>query len=126
MPDKNKGGRPRKEIDLNELEKLCKLQATASECCSWFGVDDNTLDRRIKEAGWAGFGEFYKKHSQDGLISLRRAQLQAAVEDRNPTMLVWMGKQLLGQKDKVENELTGSVEVKMIRREIVRPDDKDI
>jgi hypothetical protein len=30
---------------------------------------------------------------------LRRAQWQAAVSDKNPTMLVWLGKQLLGQQD---------------------------
>jgi hypothetical protein len=30
---------------------------------------------------------------------LRRAQWQAAVTDKNPTMLVWLGKQLLGQQD---------------------------
>lgn len=106
---RNKGGRPRKEIDLDELVKLCHLQATASECCSWFGVDDNTLDRRIKEAGYAGFGDFYKKHSQDGLISLRRAQLQCAIEDRNPTMLVWLGKNMLKQTDKSDISVSGEM-----------------
>jgi hypothetical protein len=30
---------------------------------------------------------------------LRRAQWKAAVSDGNPTMLVWLGKQLLGQQD---------------------------
>lgn len=125
MPDKNLGGRPRKEIDIAELEKLCHLQATASECASWFDVSEDTIDRRLKEEGWGGFADFYKKHSEGGHISLRRAQWQAAVDDRNVTMLIWMGKQALGQKDKVENEHTGKVEIETIRREIVRPGDKD-
>lgn len=107
MPEKDLGGRPRKEINIEELKKLCGIQATARECAYWFDVSEDTIDRRVKEAGYAGFADFYKKHNADGLIALRRAQMRAAIDDRNPTMLVWMGKQVLGQKDKVHNEHTG-------------------
>jgi hypothetical protein len=41
-----------------------------------------------------------------GRMSLRRKQWKAA-EDGNTTMLVWLGKQYLGQSDK--SEVTGAI-----------------
>ena len=38
-----------------------------------------------------------------GLLSLRRAQIRAAL-DGNPTMLIWLGKQMLGQKEPIERK----------------------
>ena len=32
-------------------------------------------------------------------MKLSEAQVKTAIEDRNPTLLVWLGKQYLGQKD---------------------------
>lgn len=124
MPkERKKPGPKKKEVNFEQLKAMVRIQCTAEECCAVLGMDDNTLDRRLKEAGYAGFGEFYKKYQHEGLVSLRRAQWKAAVEDHNPTMLVWCGKQMLGQKDKVENEHKGRVEVKSVRREIVRAGD---
>lgn len=122
---KNKGGRPKAEINLEQLKAMVRIQCTQEECCAVMGVTEPTLTTHLKELGYSGFLEFYKKYSHEGLASLRRAQWKAAVENNNPTMLVWMGKQMLGQKDKVENELTGSLDINTIRREIVRPGDKD-
>ena len=41
-----------------------------------------------------------------GKASLRSAQFKAALAG-NATMLIWMGKQLLGQRDKLDHEVTG-------------------
>ena len=32
-------------------------------------------------------------------MSLRRAQFRAAIEDKNITMQIWLGKQYLGQRE---------------------------
>lgn len=44
----------------------------------------------------------------DGLKNLHVAQFQAATQDRNPTMLIWLGKQYLGQRDITRTEHTGA------------------
>lgn len=95
------------ELNLEQLKALVRIQCTAEECAAVLGMSTDTLDRRLKELDFAGFAEFYKKYSHEGMASLRRAQWKAATEQLNPTMLVWMGKQMLGQKDKVHNEHTG-------------------
>lgn len=51
------------------------------------------------------FSGLYKAGMDKGRMSLRRHQWRA-LEEGNSTMLVWLGKQYLGQRDK--NELTGA------------------
>jgi hypothetical protein len=50
------------------------------------------------------FTEYYKQKSSKGKMSLRRRQFQMA--ETNPTMAIWLGKQYLGQTDKLENDTT--------------------
>ena len=97
---KNKGGRPRKEFKKEVFEKLCEMLCTQEEMCGFFGVDHKTLDRWCKDTYGEGFSQTYKKFSQDGKISLRRAQFRMA--EKNPTMAIWLGKQYLNQTDKQE------------------------
>lgn len=102
--EKNKGGRPRIEIDLTQVEKMCALRCTADEIAGFLGVSMDALIARIKEAGYKGFPDFFKSHSASGNVSLRRWQWEKAKKG-NVTMLIWLGKQYLGQSDK--QELTG-------------------
>lgn len=104
---KNKGGRPRFVIDYEKLDALCKIQCTEVECAAILGCEKETLSDVLKRDGHGGFPDYFKKMSAGGKMSLRRRQFKAAVEDGNVTMLIWLGKQYLGQKDAIEN--TGEV-----------------
>lgn len=95
-----KMGRPKKEIDKGQFEKLCGLQCTLEEVCGYFGVEDDTLNRWCKETyDGKTFSEVFKVKRGAGKISLRRYQFQLA--ETNPTMAIWLGKQYLGQSDQV-------------------------
>jgi hypothetical protein len=100
-----KGGRPLTELNYDKLEAMCKIFATGEECAGVLGIDYDTLNRRLKEEGHGGFTDYYKKHSSHGKVSLRRAQMKLALEG-NATMLIWEGKQFLGQSDKIEEKST--------------------
>lgn len=117
--DVNKGGRPRIEIDMNQLTAACQIQCTAEECASLFDCSVDTLDRRLKEEGWEGFADFYKRHSENGRSSLRRMQWQSA-KDGNVTMQIWLGKQMLEQRDKQDVEHGGDITITSIKRKVVR------
>ena len=52
------------------------------------------------------FGAAIKRGREHGKQSLKRMQFKAA-EEGNAALLIWLGKQYLGQKDKVETEHTG-------------------
>lgn len=110
-----KVGRPKIEFSEQDWEKiigLIRIQCTAEEICGIFGFSEDTLSRRIQEADWLdanSFAELYKKHQHEGKASLRRAQWKAAM-DGNPTMLVWLGKNNLGQTDQQAITLSGDSE----------------
>jgi hypothetical protein len=108
-----KMGRPRKQIDKTEFEKLCFLQCTEREFCSWFDVSDETLNKWCKE-NYDGrtFLDVFKEKRENGIISLRRTQFQLA--EKSPAMAIFLGKNLLGQTDKVEQTVNDVSEHKGI------------
>ena len=96
-----KTGRPRKEINYDELKKLCGILCTEQEIADWFEVSIDTLNTRIKEQYHITFSEYYKKNSAYGKISLRRNQFK--LSEKSAGMAIWLGKQYLGQRD-IKNE----------------------
>jgi hypothetical protein len=108
----NKGGRPKKQIDQKEFEKLCFLQCTKQEFCSWFDTTDKTLERWCKETYGMGFSEIFRIKRENGIISLRRTQFQLA--EKSPAMAIFLGKNLLGQTDKMEQTVNDVSEHKGI------------
>lgn len=103
--------RPRIEFSDREwaqLIGLIRIQCTQEEICGVMMVSADTLDRRIKERGEGCFAELYKKHQSEGKASLRRAQWKAAIEKHNPTMLIWLGKNVLDQTDRQHVDNTSS------------------
>lgn len=83
--------RPLKEIDESLVEKLASIHCTMEEIASVCDCSVDTLERR--------FAELIKKAKDKGKSSLRRHQWESA-QKGNVTMLIWLGKQLLGQTDK--------------------------
>lgn len=101
-PAQVKMGRPKIELDFEHIKKLCSLQCTAEEIAGFFDVCIDTLEARIKEKYDCTFPEFFKKHCASGKISLRRKQYEVAMSG-NTALLIFLGKQNLGQSDKVEH-----------------------
>jgi hypothetical protein len=93
-------GRKPFHFDLSEVEKLGMLGATREEMASWFGCAVRTVDRRMAKAD-GDFRLAYDKGFGRLKISLRRQQIEAA-KGGNITMLIWLGKQMLGQADRQE------------------------
>ena len=93
-------GRKRKEIDIEKLKKLCAIQCTRDEVCFFFDISDETLNTRLREAGYGSFKSFFEKYSADGKISLRRIQFKLA--EKSSAMAIWLGKQYLGQREPIQ------------------------
>lgn len=93
-------GRPKKEIDQEQFEKLCEMQCTQEEICNWYNVTDKTLTRWCKETYGSAFSEVFKQKRGRGKISLRRIQWQLA--QNSVPMAIWLGKQYLNQRERVD------------------------
>lgn len=101
--------RPRKEIDQKQFENLCGLQCTKEEICGFFEITDKTLESWCKRTYKQGFSEVFRQKRGKGKISLRRSQWRLA--EKNANMAIWLGKQYLDQKDNVEVEAKGIVNI---------------
>ena len=99
---RKKMGRPKIQINQIEFEKLCGLQCTEEEIAGFFDCSIDTICNWCKEIYGETFSDTYKKKSVLGKISLRRNQFKIA--QTNASMAIFLGKNLLGQKDILEQE----------------------
>ena len=102
--------RPQIEIDWETVKNLCGIQCTGQEIADVLDISYDTLERRVKSEFKMSFADYIKKNSANGKMSLRRKQYETAMSG-NTTMLVWLGKQYLGQTDKQVTENTSRIEV---------------
>ena len=88
--------RPKKyDINPKEVEILAKQGATNTDIAEVFNVGEHVIRK--------SYAEFLTKGRAEKRMKLRRLQWESA-EDGNVTMLIWLGKQELGQSDKQEIE----------------------
>ena len=100
-PAKGSGGRPIKPIDWVEAERLALMQCTQKEIASWYHVSHDTIVKRYEDEFGETFASWYEKHSANGKSSLRRRMYKAAM-DGNVTMMIWLSKQMLGMRDRID------------------------
>lgn len=110
---KKKVGRPkRSDIDAETVEKLAELQCTLVEIAAFFDCDIKTISNN--------FSNEVAKGREKGKISLRRKQFKLA--DKSPAMCIWLGKQYLGQTEKIVLEEKELFESKLE----LMPEGKDV
>ncbi|MBO7712045.1 MAG: hypothetical protein J6S85_01045 [Methanobrevibacter sp.] len=114
--------RPVKEINKEQFESLCNLQCTLDEIAGFFKCNSDTINAWCKRTYNEGFSDTYKKYSQNGKISLRRYQYRLA--EKNASMAIWLGKQWLGQTEKIE--ATTSFEDLTPLKDLLKGSDKDV
>ena len=98
-----KTGRPKKEIDQEQFEKLCGLQCTKEEIAGFFNCSPDTIEKYCKRTYDDTFTAVFKIHSASGKISLRRHQFKLA--EKSAAMAIFLGKNMLGQSDKDDVQL---------------------
>jgi hypothetical protein len=94
-----KVGRPRIQIDWKKFDDLCADQCTLREIASAFDCSEDTIERAVKRTYKVNFAEYFSLKRCRGFISLRRKQMELALSG-DKTMLIWLGKQYLGQAEK--------------------------
>jgi len=88
--------RPKLVIDPKTVEGFAKLGALNTEIADHFGCDEGTIRKR--------FSDILAKARASRKIKLRELQWRLA-EKGNLGMLIWLGKQELGQHEKVEQAI---------------------
>ena len=86
----NKAGRPKKELDREQVYKLALMHCSMQEMADFFKVDVKTIRTNNSQE--------ITKGKAEGKIRLRKKQFEVA-EKGNVSMLIWLGKQVLSQSD---------------------------
>ena len=83
--------RPTKyNIKGEEVQKLSKFGMTNVEIADFFGCDESLIRK--------SYSEYLTKGRAEMKLRLRQLQWKSA-EKGNAVMLIWLGKQILGQSD---------------------------
>jgi hypothetical protein len=118
-------GRPKIEFDdkdLDMVETFGQIKASYEVMASHFGCVKNTIARHMEDES-SQFCVRYKKGLGNTKQSLAMKQIEVALKG-NTTMLIWLGKQLLGQVDEQKHDVSGKVEfgeldLSMIRAKLI-------
>ena len=87
-------GREKRVVPPDEVYKLAELGCTNKEIAEWFMIKEDTLNYN--------FCDYLTKARAGMKRRLRSVQLSTALAG-NATLLIWLGKQYLGQSDTPAN-----------------------
>ena len=110
---KAKVGRPKKEIDYALVARYAQAQCTQEMIAAALHVSLATLTHD------ADFLRVYAEGKEEGKQVILMTQFRLAANG-NTDMLKWVGKQHMGQADKVESKNDNHVTV------VIAGDDKDV
>jgi len=118
-------GRNKAAVDWETVDTALGILCSGEEAAALANVSYDTLEKRCKEEFDMALTDYIKEKQTGGRECLRRAQYKLAIGQGkaekvmsngkkvehqlgpNPSMLIWLGKQHLGQQDTVEFEDTG-------------------
>jgi len=83
-------GLNRRVVNPEDVYKLAAIGSTDREIARWFSMNEETLRYNFKD--------MLQTAREDLKQSLRHAQIKLAIGG-NATMLIWLGKQILGQQE---------------------------
>ena len=98
-------GRPLKEIDGDEVFKLAKLGCTQEEIGEFFGCARSVISQRFRQEFDLG--------SAASKTSIRRWQMKRA-HAGSDSMLIHLGKNMLGQTEKVDVNALGGLRISVV------------
>jgi len=111
--EKYKNNKPAKiVIDMVDLKKLASMHCTYPELARFFGCSVDLLQKYYQDV--------IDRERENTRHALRRAQFKSAL-DGNIQMQIWLGKQMLGQRDEktvsVAGEVNNSIKIEFINQD---------
>jgi hypothetical protein len=102
-------GRPKAIIDWENVGEMLRCGADVRSIASSLGISPDTLYVRSKRDNKVDFSAFSQQKKAQGNDLLRRKQFEVAMTG-NVSMLIWLGKNRLGQTDRqaISAEIKGA------------------
>ena len=110
-----------KPIDTTVMRRAASIGCTGEEIAALLGVARATFYNRLKDD--PSLQVAIDEARESGKATLRRLQWQRATAGSD-TMCIWLGKQLLGQRDRQENAKPGQWIATLKNMPAVKPEDR--
>ncbi len=98
-------GRTLLDIDWEKVDQLLISGQKGTEVAAYFGIHPNTFYRKVEEEKKISFSEYLqqKRAHGDGLLKAQQfAKAMGYTDKGDNTLLIWLGKTRLEQKEHVE------------------------
>lgn len=107
-------GRKRCEVDWKVVDHFLTCGCTGTQVAAKLGISPDTLYLRVKEEFKMDFTAYMQEKRATGETLVKEAQFDEAVRKRNTSMLIWVGKQMLGQSEKQEVSHSGNAPIQVV------------
>lgn len=97
-----RAGRPIKEIDWTIVDHKLRANCHGTTIASIFDMHPQTFYNKVIEEKKMSFTEYSAQKKLEGDDCIKTAQYEEAVIEKNTTLLVWLGKVRLEQKEHPE------------------------
>lgn len=103
-------GRPAKEIDKREFERLLSIGCDKPEIVAWFnlklnGLNESTFDKWVKREYKCNFSELATKRHPVVKMRVRKGVMDMV--GKNAAVTIFAAKNVLGWTDKLEQTVNG-------------------
>lgn len=103
-------GQNKLEVNWHLVKRLCHVQNTMGDIAAILEVSTDTLQARCQEEFEMTFGEYTAPWYAVGKASLRKKQWEKAMKG-DKGMQIFLGKNMLGQKDNQDFDVSGNINV---------------
>lgn len=118
-------GRPEITIDWEKVNKLLQAGCKGTEVAANIGIHADTLYIQCEKKFGVNFTDYSAKQRGNGDSLLRTKQFSVALKG-DKTMLVWLGKQRLAQRDKFDHDhTTGGEKIQTVNVTSIAPEQLD-
>lgn len=114
-----KSGGQYKTLDWDYIDKHLMSGCDGASIASHFGMHPDTLYNHVKKEKGMTFSAYKDLKYNDGNDLLKHTQYSVAIKG-DKTMLVWLGKQRLGQSDQ------SNVNATVTTKQVIKVGDKEI
>ena len=103
VPKKTRGA-PKAKLDWERIKEMLAAGCTTGEIAGYFNVHKETLYNRCKKEHSMRFVDLREIALGKGNAIIRETQFNLAIENKDRVMLIWLGKQRLGQRENPESK----------------------
>lgn len=99
-------------IDWDKVDEHLQARCSGAAIARQLGIHSNTLYQRCKEDKGVEFVTYQQEKRAEGDDMLRLAQFKEAIKG-NTSMLIWLGKQYLDQRDKSDLDIPKGLTIRI-------------